>query len=127
MLGKFVRFVAANNTGVTVAIGGLLVKWVGIKVSISGILTYTVLDDAVNNSGTIADGASETGPTIDIGTGGYNAIQLQARIAFPGGATGDVTIYMETSPDGSTWDTLRELIMVVPATASTTKNKSVIR
>jgi hypothetical protein len=103
MLAKYSRLVAYNATGATATV---TVKSTRKKFDVLGVLTFSDPETTLINGASVANAAYANGTTLDnraAGAGWLESDLLLTVAIASGSPVGSVTLYYQTSPNGTTW------------------------
>lgn len=132
MLGPFGRHwrIQAENrsTGVTIAIGGVVVDVEREKFDSSGALvTETPKTQIYSNTVTITNTAFDQSGDVDNSVDKYLGATIWISVTTPGTPNGDVVIRLQVSPDGVEWpdDGEGSILAVINFTVAGTKKRQV--
>ena len=107
MLGNSYRFATVNNTGQTLAIGAVAVKarrWNWGNPA-TGVRTWeTTAASVYSNSATIATGTGDKSAAVANGTSAFVGGTFSISVIAPASSSGTVSLYLQNSPDGTTFD-----------------------
>lgn len=106
-IGRQMRFAVANDSGLALPVGGLVVTFRRWRYS-SGSLIWDSADQTSTVGASLASGSQAVGSSIDNTNAGDGWVGAQVLMAFPAltGTTsnpGNVAVYLQVSLDGSTW------------------------